>query len=103
MRKVVEQNVADASAENDAKCHPKDEIVEVGHRHGRFAAPQFAGADEDAGVTPAEQNAEDVGEGVPADGERAEMHQDGIERRVRNDEQRHRDVRIREAKRPCMW
>src|SRR4249920_3195703 len=89
MRKVVEENVADASAENDAKCHPKDEIVEVGHRQGRFAAPQFAGADENAGVPPAEQNADDVGDGVPVDSERAEMHQDGVERRVRNNEQRH--------------
>ena len=89
MRKAVEEYIADASAENDAKCHPKDEIVEVGHRHGRFAAPQFAGANEDASVPPAEQNAGDVGEGVPTDSERAEMHEDGVERGVRDDKQGH--------------
>ncbi len=80
MRKVVEEDVADASAKNDAKCHPKDEIVEVGHGQGRFAAPQFSGANENAGVSPAQQNAHDVGEGVPADSEWSEMHQDGVER-----------------------
>src|ERR1041385_4438049 len=102
MRKVVKEDVADASAENDAKCHPKDEIVEVAHRQGCFAAPQFSGAYKDARIPPAEQNADDVGEGVPADSERAEMHQDGVERRIRNDEQRHAMSDSR-SEAPLIW
>src|SRR5262245_25024890 len=102
MWKVVEKNVADASAENDAKCHPQDEIVEVGHREGRFAAPQSSGADEDPGVPPAEQNADNVGEGVPANSERAEMHEDRVERRVRDDEQRHA-MSYSRSETPLMW
>src|SRR5262245_10165463 len=102
MRQVVEENVAHAATEDDAERHPQNEIVEVGYRQRRFPAPQFAGADKDPRVPPAEQDAGDVGERVPADRERADVYQDGVERRVWNNEQRH-PMSDSRSEAPLMW
>ena len=40
VRQVVEQDVADAAAEDDAERHPQDEIVVIGDGERRRAAPQ---------------------------------------------------------------
>src|SRR5580704_2768678 len=39
MRKIVEQHIAGAAAEDDAERDPDDEVVEVDHRQRRRAAP----------------------------------------------------------------
>ena len=39
VRQVVEQDVADAAAEDDAERHPQDEIVEVGDGERRRRRP----------------------------------------------------------------
>ena len=72
MRQIVEQHVADAAAEDDAERDPDDEIVEIGDGQRRLAAPQRFVADQRAGIEPAEQNADDIGERVPADRERTD-------------------------------
>ena len=94
MRQIVEQHVAGAAAEDDAERHPQHEIVEVDDGHRRLAAPQLFGADQGAGIDPAEQDAGDIGERVPADGERAEVHQHRIEGGKGNDEQGHCEFRF---------
>ena len=38
--RIVEQHVAEPAAEDDAERHPQDEIVEIGDRQRRLAAPQ---------------------------------------------------------------
>ena len=83
MRQVVEQHVADAAAEDDAERHPEHEIVEVGDRQRRRPAPQPLVADERARIEPAEQDADDIGERVPADRERPDMRSAPDRRRER--------------------
>ena len=79
VRRVVEQHVADAAAEDDAERHPDDEVVEVDDGHRRRPAPVALVADQGAGVEPAEQDAENIGERVPADRERADRDQHRID------------------------
>ena len=86
VRQIVKQHIADAPAEDDAKRHPQDEIVEVDNGHRRLAAPQFPGTYENAGICPADQDAENVCQCVPADGERTEMDEDRIEGWIGNNE-----------------
>ena len=79
LRQVVEQHIADAAAEHDAERHPEDEIVVVGDRERRRSAPQPFARDDRAGIEPAEQDAEDIGERVPADGKRPDRDQHRME------------------------
>ena len=72
MRRVVEQHIADAAAEDDAERHPEDEVVDVLERHRRPCRPTAASSRISArSIEPAEQDAADIGERIPADGERA--------------------------------
>ena len=77
--RVVEQHVADPAAEDDAERHPQDEVVEIDDGQRRLAAPEPFGADDGAGVDPAAENADDIGERIPADRERPDLDQHGIE------------------------
>ena len=72
MAGVVEHHVAEAAAEDDAERHPQHEVVEVGDRQRRRPAPHALVADQPPRVEPAEQDADDIGERVPADRERAD-------------------------------
>ena len=85
MRQVVEQHIAGPSAEDDAQRHPQDEIVVVEDGHGRRAAPVSFVGDDGAGIEPAEQDAADIGERIPADREGPDGHQHGIEGRERDE------------------
>ena len=40
VRRIVEQHIADAAAEDDAERHPQHEVVEVDGRERRRSAPQ---------------------------------------------------------------
>ncbi len=79
MRRVVEQHVAGPAAEDDAERHPEHEIVEVGERQRRGPAPQALVADQRARIEPAEQDADDIGQRIPADLERTDRDQHRIE------------------------
>ena len=70
--RIVEQHVADAAAEDDAERDPHDEVVEVERGHRRRPAPQARRLDQRARVEPAGQDADDIGERVPADRERSD-------------------------------
>ena len=86
---VVEQHVAEPATEDDAERHPQDEVVEVDDGQRRFAAPQPFRADDGAGIDPAAEDADDIGERVPADRERSDLDQHGIEGREGQGKRRH--------------
>ena len=90
VRQVVEQDVADPAAEDDAERHPQDEIVVVGDGERRRAAPQPVIRDEGARVEPAEQDAADIGKCVPAHRKGADRDQHRIEAREGDEGGRHR-------------
>ena len=58
-------------------------------RHRRRPAPRRPRADDRARIKPAEQDAGDIGERVPADRERPDLDQDRIEVGEREDKRRH--------------
>ncbi len=91
---IVKEHITDTATQDDADRHPQHEVIEVGHRHRRLAAPQFCRADKQPRVSPADQDAEDIGEGIPADGERSELYQHRIEGRIGDDEHRHCEIRF---------
>ena len=79
VRQVVEEDVADAAAGDDAERRPHHEIVEVDRRQRRAAGPHRRVGDQPLGVPPGEEDAGDVGERVPADRERADGDQHRID------------------------
>ena len=85
-RQVVEQHVAGAAAEDDAERHPQHEVVEVGERDRRRSAPGPLGFQDAARINPAEQDAADIGERIPADRKRPDRDRDRIEGRERDRE-----------------
>src|SRR5262245_33629837 len=95
MRKIVKQHVPDTAAQNNAYRYPQHKVVEVGDGQARLAAPKFFRADEQPPVSPADQDAEDIGQGIPANGKWPELYQDRVKVWIWNNEQRHLDVRIR--------
>ncbi len=77
---IVEQHVADAPAEDDADGAPDDEIVDVGGLHRRPGRPpDRLVADQRLGVPPAEEDADDIGQRIPADGERPDLDQHRVD------------------------
>src|SRR5262249_55939630 len=91
---IVNEHVTDTATQDDADCHPQHEIIEVVHRHGCLATPQFCRAEEEPRITPADEDAEDIGEGVPADGEGPELDQHRVEGRIGDDKYRHCEIRF---------
>ena len=77
---VVKEDVADASAEDDADGGPDDEIVELrpGDRRD-VAGPERVVGGDPAGVEPAEHDACDIGDAVPMNRERADRKSDRID------------------------
>src|SRR5215472_14351074 len=85
MRKIVEQHITNTAAENNAERDPDDEVVEIGHGERGRAAPQLLRRNNRARIIPAADNADDIGERVPAHRKRADRNQDWIDRGKRND------------------
>ena len=89
--RVVEQHVADAAAEDDAERDPHDEVVEVERPSSAPGRPSSRSLRMmRARIEPAEQDAGDIGERVPADRERADGDQHRIEGGKWQEEERHR-------------
>ena len=75
----VEQDIAEASAEDDAERGPHQEIIDV------LAADQiWRPAGQRQAIAPADQQPDNIGERVPADRERAERDRDRVDRRERD-------------------
>src|SRR5207245_5169456 len=80
--RLVEQDEADAAAEDDAQRRPYQEVVDV-----RLLDQQAGMAREVEAVAPAEDEADDVGQRVPADDEGAELEQHRVDCRERQGEE----------------
>src|SRR5690606_22890749 len=80
---LVEEDVAEAAAEDDAEDHPGEEVVGLLRAHRRRAAPERRAAAEEGDVAPADEEPGDIGERVPADGEldaaEAEREEDRVD------------------------
>ena len=84
---AVEHIPADPAADDDAECGPHHEIADVVCGGGRFSVerwifPQRAILQRPENDPPAEQDADDVGNCVPADRYRSQMNEDRVEARV---------------------
>src|SRR3977135_318502 len=77
--RVVEQNIADAAAQDDAERHPQDEVIIVGDGERRLSAPQRLRAHDRARIEPAAQDTHDIGERIPADGERPDADEHRVD------------------------
>ncbi|MEY9629200.1 hypothetical protein ABIA27_004235 [Sinorhizobium fredii] len=77
---VVEEDVAEASAEHDAAGRPKQEVIELRQTEwGRIVAPERRILGYAPGVEPAEQDAGDIGETIPVYGERSDREDHRID------------------------
>ncbi|MCY1304586.1 hypothetical protein D9M70_543450 [compost metagenome] len=77
---VVEEDVADAASEYDTAGGPEQEIVELLQRDRRgLVAPERVIHRQAARIEPADQDACDIGEPVPVDGERPDLEDDGVD------------------------
>ena len=79
--RLVEQHVAQPAAQDDAQRRPQQEVVDLGRRHhlGRLLA-------QPADDLPADDQARDIGQRIPADGERPELDQHRVDLGIGDDE-----------------
>ena len=88
--RIVEQHVAEPAADDHAEGAIDEKVVDALAARPLGAAPiAFVGHDP-ADERPAEHQARDIGERVPADGQRPPLHENGIDRRKGQDKRRHR-------------
>jgi hypothetical protein len=73
--RIVEEHVSDAPAEQDAERSIEDEVIGMLPRHRRAGLPDQPGE-----IPPADQDAADIAERIPADRQRPEM--DGHRRQM---------------------
>ncbi|MNQ99905.1 hypothetical protein D3C85_1156580 [compost metagenome] len=79
-RRLVEEGVAETPAQDDAERDPQHQVVQLRSRHRRLAGrPQPLRLGQARGVPPAQHDPGDIGQGVPADGQGAEMDQNRVE------------------------
>ena len=69
---IVEQHVADPSAQHDAQRHPDDQVVHVRRLGLAQGAPEIGFCGEALGIEPAAEQARHIGKRVPADREGAD-------------------------------
>jgi hypothetical protein len=72
-RQVIEEHVADAPADDDADHRPEGKIPDrAGFERGLVVLPQRLVGEQHIAIGSAEQDAEQVGDAVPVDRERAD-------------------------------
>ena len=80
----VEEEITEAPARYDADRDPEDHVVELRAGEGRRArGPELRILDKARQVEPARREPANIGEGIPANRQGAEMDGDGIDIRVR--------------------
>ena len=72
--RVVEQHIADTAAENDAERRPDEKIVD---RLARDDLGRLGGYPQ--AIAPAQYQPDNIGQGIPADGDRADREQHRID------------------------
>ena len=83
---LVEQDIAEPPAQHDAQHRPDEEIIDLGHRHGRLlAAPEPRGGDQPLHVPGGEDQPDDIGHRIPAHREGAELDDHRIDVRKGDD------------------
>ena len=78
--RLVEQHVAQPPAEHDAERGPGEEVIGLHRRRHRRRLPH-----QPPQQPPAEHQPGDVGQRVPADAERPDLHDDRVELREQQD------------------
>ena len=77
--------VSQPAAADDPDGDPQDQVVHLLRRDRRgTVGPQRGVLQEACGIPPPQQDARHIGQRVPAYGERAEFHEDGIDFRERH-------------------
>src|SRR5438034_6815783 len=89
--RIVKQHVADAPAQDNAERHPQHEIVIIADGHGYRRGPELLTPDDRARIEPAQEYADDVGERIPADGDRPEANEHRVDCGEGKGVKRHRD------------
>ena len=77
--RVVEQHVAEPAADDDAERAIDEQIVDAVGRGALHAAPQRVGGDDAADQPPAGDQPDDIGERVPANRQRTQLKQNGVD------------------------
>src|SRR3984893_15251394 len=90
-RKIVEQHIAGAATEDDADRDPENEIIHVQQGDRRPTVPQIRALDQGARVHPAQHDAADIAERIPADRDRPDGNGEGIEGRKGDGEKGHQE------------
>src|SRR5215475_8386513 len=91
--RIVEHYVADPSAQDDAERHPQHEVVVVVDGQWRRTGPQLLAPDDRARIEPAQEDADDIGKRIPANGEGPEADEHRVDGGKRDDVKRHRAIR----------
>ena len=77
--RIVKQHVAEPSAQDDTERNPQHEVIVIGDGHRHRRGPQLLAANDRARVEPAQQDPDDVSERIPADDDRPEADEHGID------------------------
>ncbi len=88
--RLIKQHEADPAPQHDAEGDPQQEVVGLGERDRRLAAPKIGARDEAARIEPAEQDACHIGKPVPADRDRSDLERDRVDHGIGNDQEVHR-------------
>src|ERR1700691_5665085 len=92
--RIVKKYVTEPPANDDAEGDIDDEVVDAGRRRARHAAPERVLADEMAHIGPAKDEPGNIGERIPADRQRADVHQDRIDLGIGNEEKHFGSARL---------
>src|SRR6516164_6578106 len=89
--RLVKENLAEAAADDGRNHDVEDKVDETFRLRSRRGAPQAGGLHQRDGIGPAAQESHDIRQRIPADGEGAEADSDRIDRRERQDKDRHEE------------
>src|SRR5690606_29020586 len=70
---IIDEHIADASAENDAKGRPEQRIIDLQRCDRGRALPQARRCDHLEDVAPAKRQASNIGQCIPANGQRPDL------------------------------
>src|ERR1700743_1767718 len=98
MWKIIEQHIPGAAAKNDSKRDPDNEVVEVDDLEWCWPAPKLFRCYNGARIKPAGDDADDVGQRIPPDSQRAEVDQHWVNcwKRQNRQDQHQTDFHARE-------
>ena len=84
-REIVEQHIPGAAAEDDAERDPDNKVIEVNHGERRRSTPKPLRSNDVPRVKPTDENADNVGQRIPAHGQRPNVNEHGVYGGIRQD------------------